>query len=273
MNTATPKSLTALFRAFFTSRLSARWFAHLALVEVLIFSLVVLPCTSVNGGFTDENGNYTIFLEAGRVSHGFAIQEAGDTNSPTHYASASLDPQTVNAVVTGTYPSAPNGMIIRDLMTNHVAALPDNGNGSVTVAPGGWTNPDGGAVVNRVYFTHYYSRQGNVMAVQHPNGVTYLSSGVPDYIDGTHWANSALMDSGQPFRIVDLSTGERCQENVTNTSYAQWEPNPTPPPLQEVRIILDAAEAGNHFTVHSLVPGGFEMVQSVTAVSAQDAGF
>ncbi len=265
MNTSTPKSLTARLRAFFTSRLSPRWFAHLALVEVLIFSLVVLPCVSVNGGFSDGNGSYTIYLEAGRVSHGFAIQEMGDLNSPSHYASASIDPQTGNAVVTGVYPSAPNGMIIRDLMTNHVASLPDDGNGNVTLAPGSWTNPDGGAVINRVYFTRYYGRSGNVMAVQHPNGVTYLSSGASDYIDGMQWGDSALMDPGQPFRIVDLTTGERCQENITNTSYAQWEPNPTPPPLQQVTIVLDGAEAGNHFTVHSMVPSGFEMVQSATA--------
>ena len=148
MNTSTPKSLNARFRAFFTSRLSARWFAHLALVELLIFSLVVLPSTTARSAFNNSAGDYDIWTEAGRAGHWFAIQEGSDQDSPVHFNSGSLWIPGAGGGnrIHGNYNggAAPNGMIIRDLTTNEFAPLPDDGGGVSQIAPGSWSSADGG---------------------------------------------------------------------------------------------------------------------------------
>ena len=85
----------------------------------------------------------------------------------------------------------------------------------------------------------------------------------------THWealtyTGSAVFDPALPFRIVDLSTNEQSPENVTNI--ANWEPLPGPVPVQEVRVVLPSFAGNQTFTVHSQVPWGPVMHQSVVGV-------
>lgn len=290
MNTSTPKSLTARFRAFFTSRLSARWFAHLALVEVLIFSLVVLPSTTARSAFNNSAGDYDIWTEAGRAGHWFAIQEGSDPNSPVHFNSGSLwIPGTGGGNrVHGNYNggAAPNGMIIRDLTTNEFAPLPDDGGGVSQIAPGSWSPADGGET-KRVYFTIGWDRGEHTLQLIQSNGATHpVTIDTNNLVSGgmygdmntpwptvwsweTHWealtyTGSAVFDPALPFRIVDLSTNEQSPENVTNI--ANWEPLPGPLPVQEVRVVLPSFAGNQTFTVHSQVPWGPVMHQSVVGV-------
>ncbi len=293
MHASNPQSLSARFRAFFTSRLSARWFAHLALVEVLIFSLVVLPCVSVRAGFADSAGNYDIWTEGGRAGHWFAIQEATDINSPVHFNSGSLwlPGWGGGNRIHGNYNSAgvPNGMIIRDLTTNEVAPLPDDGNGVVQIAPGSWAPADGSAA-RRVYFTIDPSRAEHSLQLIQSNGTVFdVTVDTNSVIWGgfggdlnTPWppqswwesqtlTASALFDPSLPFRIVDLSTGEQSAENETNIALQNvWEPIPSPLPVEEVRVVLPSFAANQNFTVHTQVPWG---PTTQAAVTAQPSGY
>ncbi len=265
------KQLLTFFRA---SGRSIRWFAHFCLIEVLIYSIVFLPLVMQSQAtFTDANGDFTIWAEAGRVSHSFAIHEQNSANSPNNFPSAQLY-YPGRTTISGNYPSAPNGMVVRDLTTNEVAPLSDDGNGSVTIPPGAWSQADGGGLTY-LYFIVDSSRQNHNLAVVHTNGTTYLA-GVDQYgISGYFWDSGwigdpiftagALFDPSNPFRVVDLTTNEQCSIGETFTPAGTWEPFTLPPPVREVTLYLDAAEAGNAFTIHSQADGGAEMLQSAMA--------
>jgi hypothetical protein len=272
-------NITQRFRTFFGERkFSLRWLAHFSLVELLIVCIVLLPSVATNAAFTAPNGDYDIWVDGGRVPHWFAIHEANSQVSPNHFAGATLwiPGQTPGGGrIQGNFPAAPNGMVIRDMRTNEVAPLSDDGNGSIVVPATAWAPADGSAI-RTVYFTLDTTRSGHSIAVMQ-GGTTTLAT-IADFSDtiwggmsdGGSWESMtgsgfATFDPAQSFRVVDLTTQEQCGENVTNTAFATWEPIPVPPPVQMVTLYLDAAEAGNAFTIHSQAVAGWEMVNAVTA--------
>ncbi len=109
----------------------------------------------------------------------------------------------------------------------------------------------------------------------HSNGTTYMAAVNHNGSSGYFWVGgwesnpvfscAALIDPGQPFRVIDLTTSEQCQIGETFTPFGAWEPIPQPPPLREVAIYLPITEAGNTFTIHSQADGGAEMLQSAMA--------
>ena len=244
----------------------ARWWARFVLVELLIVSIVVLPSVPARGGFPNGNGDFTIWAEAGRATHSFAIHEASSVNSPNHFYSGTLLAPG-GAKVVGNYAGAPNGMVLRDLTTNEIAPLPDEGSDSdIIIPPGAWTNPGDPAAPRTLYIAVPYERSSHQFVVQQ-GGTSYVATmnssiqSVWDDVFG-QWASemictgSALFDPNQSFRIVDLSTNEQFTEGQTFALSNGWEPIPVPPPVHTVNILVDASEVGNTFTVHSMSAGG-----------------
>ena len=262
------------------------------IVQLLIVSLVFMPAGPLRGAFTDSNGNYDIWTEAGRAGHSFAIQEATDTNSPNHFALGGLwlpGGNRIHGNYGGSEPT--NGMVIRDLTTNDVAPLPDWpdytiwGVERIQIPSGSWAPADGSSI-RRVYFTVDSARAWNSLALVQSDGTTYpvsvdtnseiwggFSGDRDSYWPPTlSWDNqtftgSAIFDPYLPFRIVDLTTNERSAENETNiANIGQWEPLPLPAPIEEVRMVLPAFAANQNFTVHTQVPWGPISHQACTAV-------
>lgn len=280
MNKSVPKSLTARFRAFFTSRLCLRWFAHFALVEVLIFCVVFMPSIAANAAFTAPNGNFKIWVEAGKDSNYFVIQ------NPSSNTSMPVNGELIGPIgrkLIGNYPSAPNGLVLRDLTTNEVAPLPDNSNGNVTIPPSAWTGSTGST--RRVRFLVEPHRGGHQFAVRQENGTTYSATVEPmwgycfswqfgpndeDFVSldeaEAHYYVSATFDPSQPFRLLDLTWNQQCTIGKTYTTWDSWTPISAPPPLREVRVVLPAFVANQNFTVRSQVPWGPITQQAVTAV-------
>ncbi len=282
MNNPAPKSLTARFRAFFTNRLCLRWFAHFALVEVLIFCVVFMPSMAANAAFTAPNGNFKIWVEAGKDRSQFAIQNPSTQTSVSGLGGGDLIGP-IGRKLSGNYPAAPNGLVLRDLTTNEVAPLPDNGNGDVTIPPSAWTGSTGST--RRVTFLVEDYRGVHQFAVRQENGTTYSATVEPmwgycfwwqvgpneeDLVSAEdpagHYYVSATFDPSQPFRLLDLTWNQQCMIGKTFATWDSWTPISAPPPLQEVRVVLPAFAANQNFTVHTQVPWGPVMQQVATAV-------
>ena len=254
---------------------------RIVIVQLLMISLIFMPAGALRGGFSDSNGDFTIWAEAGRATHGFAIIEANQQYSPTYFYNGTLTAPGGTKIV-GNYGSstAPNDMVLLDISTNERASLPDSaGGGEIVIPPSAWSNPGNPGAPRMVHFAVPYDRSSHEFAVQQ-GGASYNASTTSSYqsvwnSNFNQWdsemicTGSALFDPALPFRIVDISTTprEQCAENETYTVLGPWEPVPVPPPLQMVTMYLDAAEAGNTFTIHSQAPGGAEMLHSATATA------
>lgn len=267
-----------------------RLFSRFVFAEFFIYCLLLSTTLPLRAGFPDSAGAFTIRVEAGRATHGFSL-ETGIGGSPGQYQNALGFAATLSgpsgAKIVGNYGSSPDGMIIRDSRTGEIFALPDDESGQITIPPGGWVTPGASGQTHTMHFIFGEEREGHNLAVRHANGTTYqatqslasadtinpwlLDSG--DMVLSSLHVATAMVDPSQPYRILDLTSQEQFTTGETFTAASGWEPVPSPTPIQTVYVMVDEKDVGTRFTVHSKVPWGEEMLQSVTAEKWSDAGY
>lgn len=84
---------------------------------------------------------------------------------------------------------------------------------------------------------------------------------------GSRWKLTSSYDpAANLFWVIDLGKHERSPTNALDLAVTSWSAYTTPAlPVVQATFYLDAAEAGNRFTVHSRAPGGVDRTDSIVA--------
>ncbi len=236
------------------------------LVYILCLSMVLLLVPLARADFPDADGNFTLWLDAGRAPHTFEIWDPALSGGISFSGMGSLV-QPGGTRITGTLPVGTPGLVVRDTTSGEVAQitqLPSDVIGEAHVAAVAWTSESGNPV-HTLHFLVDSARAGHSLILSQPNGTYFVASPAGRWVGSLAEFSSPYAPS-LPYRVLDLTTGEQSEQNASDTSLNAWAELNAPPPLASVTIAVDAIEEGHWFTIHAQHPGGPELLRRVQAV-------
>ncbi len=234
------------------------------LVYLLCICMVLLPVPLARADFPDADGNFTLWLEAGRAAHTFEIWDPAASGG-TYYSGMGSLVQPGGTRITGTMQTGTPSLLLRDVTSGEVAPLPSDANGMANLPRAAWTSESGNPV-HTLHFLVDSARAWDSVVLSQPNGAYFVASPTGRWVEGSRAEFSSPYDPGLSYRVLDLSTGEQTEENASDTSLSAWSAINPQPPLASVTFAVDAIEEGHWFTIHAQYPGGPEMLQRVQAV-------